>query len=233
MTIEQSKEKLKKDGYTFFELRDFDTEFYKWLLPLKYSETNDLKSKTTSVRIDMDNHPEIPNNQIKETFKTYKEANDLMNKTLSNYKDITRFSQAWYYADLVQFLESSNLEIRDYRNYIKNVVKYFFDFDEYQLYSDLSFSTYYDVGCYLENHSDGTGTGRICALLIYLNEKYDENDGGCLILNNNEKVIPTFGKIALIDLQSFDIKHMVTKVTGGLGRFAILSFVKRIEDEGK
>lgn len=233
MTIEQSKEKLKKDGYTWFELNDFDPEFYNWLSPLKYNESNDLKIRTTSVRIDMDNHPEIPNHQIKKTFKTYDEANELMNKTLSDYKDMTRFSQAWYYADLPEFLEPSNLEMRDYKKYIKNVVKYFFDFDESQLYSDLSFCTYYDVGCHLQNHSDGTGTGRICALLIYLNEEYDESNGGCLILNNKENVVPTFGKVALIDLQSFDIKHMVTKVTGGLGRFAILSFVKRIEDEGK
>ena len=92
-------------------------------------------------------------------------------------------------------------------------------------------TTYYNDGCVLKNHSDGTGTGRICALLIYLNEEYDENDGGILILNNEEKVIPTFGKVAIIDLQSFDTPHMVTKVTGGLGRFALLTFVKKKEDE--
>jgi hypothetical protein len=68
-------------------------------------------------------------------------------------------------------------------------------------------------------------------MLIYLNEEYDENDGGILILNNEEKVIPTFGKVAIIDLQSFDIQHQVTEVTGGLGRFAILAFVKKKEDE--
>ena len=33
--------------------------------------------------------------------------------------------------------------------------------------------TYYDNGCKLQNHSDGTGTGRVCALLIYLNETYN------------------------------------------------------------
>ena len=91
--------------------------------------------------------------------------------------------------------------------------------------------TYYDKDCYLENHSDGTGTGRICALLIYLNETYDENDGGVLILNNKEKVSPIFGNVAIIDLQTFDIPHMVTKVTGGIGRYAILSFMKFKENE--
>jgi hypothetical protein len=67
--------------------------------------------------------------------------------------------------------------------------------------------------------------------LIYLNEEYDENNGGYLVLNNTEKVIPTFGRVAIIDLQTFDIPHMVTKVTGGMGRYAMLSFIKRKEDE--
>jgi hypothetical protein len=68
-------------------------------------------------------------------------------------------------------------------------------------------------------------------MLIYLNEDYDAQDGGYLVLNNTEKVIPTFGRVAIIDLQTFDIPHMVTKVTGGIGRYALLSFVKPAENE--
>ena len=49
-------------------------------------------------------------------------------------------------------------------------LKYFYDYPESQEYSTITNFTYYDVGCKLDNHSDGTGTGRICALLIYLNE---------------------------------------------------------------
>jgi len=37
--------------------------------------------------------------------------------------------------------------------------------------------------------------------------------------------------VAIIDLQSFDIEHEVTEVTGGLGRYAVLSFVKKVEDK--
>ena len=232
MTIEQSKEKLKKEGYTWFELNEFDTEFYNWLLPLKCNEENNLKNKITELRVDMDKHPDIPNHQIKETFETHDLALERKNQIINDYKDITKFSQMWYYTDLNRFFNGNDLQ-NDYKKYIKNVVKHFFDFEEKQEYSDLSFSTYYDNGCYLENHSDGTGTGRICALLIYLNETYDENDGGILVLNNTEKVIPTFGKVALIDLQTFDIKHMVTEVTGGIGRYAILSFVTKINNEFK
>ncbi len=231
MTIEKAKEKLKKDGYTWFELSDFDPEFYNWLSPLKCNENYNIKNYISELRVDMDSNPNIPNTAIKETFETYEDASYRKNQIVNDYKDITKFSQIWYYRDLIRIFELTNLKIEDYKKYIGNIISYFFDLEKEKKYSDLSFCTYYDIGCHLENHSDGTGTGRICAVLIYLNESYDENDGGCLILNNVEKVVPTFGKVAIIDLQSFDIKHMVTEVTNGIGRYALLSFVKPKEME--
>ena len=47
-SIEQSKEKLKKNGYTWFELSEFDPEFYNWLQPLKCNEEINLKDKITN-----------------------------------------------------------------------------------------------------------------------------------------------------------------------------------------
>ena len=52
MTIEQSKEKLKKDGYTFFELEEFDRDFYNFLLPFKCNYEKNLKDKFTYFRVD-------------------------------------------------------------------------------------------------------------------------------------------------------------------------------------
>ena len=52
-----------------------------------------------------------------------------------------------------------------------------------------------------------------------------------LVLNNKERVSPVFGNVAIIDLQSFDIPHMVTDVRGGMGRYALLTFVKTKENE--
>ena len=231
MTPLEAKEKLKKDGYTWFELSEFDPEFYNWLQSLKCSEETNLKDKIATLRMDMTKHPLINNTQIKETFETHELALQTKNQIINDYKNITIFSQIWYYNDLLDVLEKTELNKNDYEKYIENLVSYFFDFEKDKKYCELSWCTYYDNGCHLQNHSDGTGTGRICALLIYLNEEYDENDGGILILNNEEKVIPTFGKVAIIDLQTFDIPHMVTEVTGGLGRYALLSFVKAKENE--
>lgn len=222
--------RLKKQGYTWCELSEVNTEFYNWLQPLKCNKSENLKKFMSELRIDMHNK-QISNNQIKEAFEDYDKAYKRKNQIINDYKNITDFYQIWYYTDLNRLFRQLNLEINDYKKHIANIVSHFFNMDKNKEYIDISFCTYYDIGCHLQNHSDGTGTGRICALLIYLNEEYDENNGGILVLDNKEKIIPTFGKIAIIDLQSFDIQHMVTEVVDGIGRYALLSFIKEKENE--
>ena len=252
MNIQEAKEKLKKDGYTSFELADFDKEFYNFLLPLKCNKETNLKDKYTQLRANFKYTPSYNgpdyfagmNNNT--TYKTHEDASKVVH-TILHKKNNTKgmsLSQLWYYSDINNVIEpqytlpnkeyviTGNSSLIKFENYIKNIVKHFFDFDETQEYTLFSPSiSYYEKGCLLGNHSDGVNTGRICSLLIYLNEEYDEKDGGILILQNKEKVIPEFGRVAIIDLQSFDIQHEVTEVTGGLGRFAILSFVKKVEDK--
>ena len=252
MTISEAKEQLKINGYTSFELIDFDKDFYNFLLPLKCNNKTNLKDRYTQLRANFkyipsydgpDYFADMNNNTA---YKTHEDASKVVNNILNqvnNTKAIS-ISQLWYYSDInnviephytipnTEYIISGNTSLNQFENYIKNIVKYFFDFDETQEYSLFSPSiSYYDKGCLLGNHSDGVNTGRICSLLIYLNEEYDENDGGILILQNKEKVVPEFGRVAIIDLQSFDIEHEVTEVTGGLGRYAVLSFVKKVEDK--
>ena len=251
MNIQEAKEKLKKDGYTSFELKDFDEEFYNFLLPLKCNEDKNLKNYYTHLRGDGGFHLEEyredvskPKIKIQTDFESFENASKKKNEIVDILKTDSKcmMSQLWYYSNLSSIISPDRPEddveyplqepFSKFEKYVYNITKHFFDFEDSQEFSLFAaMSTYYDEGCMLANHGDGTGTGRICALLIYLNEEYDENDGGILILDNEEKVIPTFGKVAIIDLQSFDIQHQVTKVTGGLGRFALLTFVKKKEDE--
>jgi hypothetical protein len=245
MTPLEAKEKLKKEGYTWLELSEFDPEFYNFLLPFKCNEENNLKDKMICLRCDakkdeyeMSDKNEVVSYKtalsvkIADNYKTFEKASEKKEELIEIFKkdtDILCF-QTWYYNDLNVVIGHQNFP--KYKEYIENLVKYYFDFKETQEFSLFApTATYYDLDCELKNHSDGTGTGRVCAILIYLNEEYDENDGGYLVLNNTEKVIPTFGRVAIIDLQTFDIQHMVTKVTGGIGRYAMLSFVKKKEDE--
>jgi hypothetical protein len=250
MNIKEAKEKLKKDGYTSFEIKDFDEEFYNFLLPLKCNEEKNLKNYYTHLRGDGGFHLEQYREdtskdkiKIQTDFESFEEASKKKNEIVDILKTDSNFmmSQLWYYCNLNSIIPPDvtgvdrytiKEPISKFEKYVYNITKHFFDFEDTQEYCLFAaMSTYYNEGCMLANHGDGTGTGRICAMLIYLNEEYDENDGGILILDNQEKVIPTFGKVAIIDLQSFDIQHQVTKVTGGLGRFALLTFVKKKEDE--
>jgi len=251
MNIQEVKEKLKKDGYTSFEIKDFDEEFYNFLLPLKCNEEKNLKNYYTYLRADgsfnLDGGTADESKdkiRIQDDFELFEEASKKKNEIVDIRKTDSNFmmSQLWYYSDLNSIIPpdrpeddtqyATNKTMTKFEKYVYNITKHFFDFEDTQEFCLFApMSTYYDKGCVLANHGDGTGTGRICAMLIYLNEEYDENDGGILILDNKEKVIPTFGKVAIIDLQSFDIQHQVTEVTGGLGRFALLTFVKKKEDE--
>jgi hypothetical protein len=251
MTISEAKEKLKKEGYTSFELKDFDEEFYNFLLPLKCNEEKNLKEKYTHLRADggfhLDDYKQDASKgkiKLQTEFESFEEASKKKNEIVDIVKTDSKcvMSQLWYYCNLVSLIRPDRADdgaeyiitepYSKFENYIYNITRDFFDFEdsqEFVLFA--SMSTYYNKGCMLGNHGDGTGTGRVCAMLIYLNEEYNENDGGILILDNKEKVIPTFGKVAIIDLQSFDIQHQVTEVTDGLGRFALLTFVKKKEDE--
>lgn len=233
MTIIESKEKLKKEGYTYFNLKDFDEKLYNQLIPFKCNDTENLKKHMSSLRADSvygAKSNSINDIHIREDFDSFDIANKKKNEILLSN---TKMSQVWFFRSFNPILEFFEKDIVEYRNLLKKITDFYFDFNESQEYSIPIDITYYDNGCELGNHSDGTGTGRVCAILIYLNETYDEKDGGILILNNNENILPIFGNVAIIDLQTFDIPHMVTKVVGGLGRYAILSFVKRKEDEFK
>lgn len=240
MTIEESKEKLKKDGYTFFELEEFDKDFYNFLLPFKCNNEKNLKDKFTYLRVNaMEefDHSNPKKERIKihiaEDFDSFENAFEKKNEVvelLSKHKDLL-CSQMWFYNDMSEIITNSE-EIDVLKKYIDNLIRYYFDFEETQELSLFAPSfTYYDVGCHLGNHSDGTGTGRVCSLLFYLNEDYDAQDGGCLVLNDKQLVVPKFGRVAIIDLQTFDIPHMVMEVVGGIGRYAMLTFIKKKEEE--
>jgi len=233
MNIVESKKQLKEKGYTSFELSEFDINFYNKLLNIRCNEINNIKKYITYLRADTNHISGEPYEIINANFITFENAKikkeELCNSILQinkSEKNKIINSQIWYFSD-GSLIDSICMSSDEYLNYIKKIMMYFFDIEESQEYSLLHFATYYDKGCVLKNHSDGTGTGRVCALLIYLNEEYDEKNGGILILNNKERVIPTFGKVAIIDLESFDIPHEVTEVTGGLGRFALLTFVSK------
>lgn len=226
-SIEEAKRMLKTKGYCTFNLKDFNIEYYNYIeQTLKCTPDRNLKSSCKSLRANyMDNNTK-QHISIQKKFESFQAASEVKEDIISN-NPIDNIMQIWHTTEGLSDNQmegyDSNKDPEKLTNIYKSITRYFY---EIEAESHLSNFTYYAVGCHLRDHSDGTGTGRLCACLIYLNEVYDENDGGCLILNNELKVIPVLGNIAIIDLWTYDIRHEVTKVTGGEGRYAVLSFIR-------
>tara|TARA_R100001509_G_scaffold50018_1_gene27291 strand:+ start:1374 stop:2162 length:789 start_codon:yes stop_codon:yes gene_type:complete len=78
---------------------------------------------------------------------------------------------------------------------------------------------------YITPHEDGYDEGRLCVMLIYLNEDYKEGYGGEIIVNHDLKVEPKEGNIVILDFLHNNIEHEVLKVENeNFERFALIKF---------
>jgi Rps23 Pro-64 3,4-dihydroxylase Tpa1-like proline 4-hydroxylase len=218
MNIEQKREFFKENGYCDFSIKDVDVDFYNFLeTNLICNSEKNLQDKFSQFRFD--------SNKIQTRFQ----SSDVLYETARLKKeefladcDKGSLSQCWYfYQDIEKHIST------EIRKGIDNIIKYFYGYAPLQEKNELQL-TYYDDGCVFTPHSDGQ-TVNLCSVIIYLNKNYDESNGGLLILNNGY-VTPEFGQCALMDLSKHDIKHGVTEVTGGPGRYAILAFPKPPEN---
>jgi hypothetical protein len=220
MNIENKRDFFKENGYCDFSIKDVDVDFFNFLdANLACDEEKNLQSRFSEFRFDSD----VIETKFRSEDNSYETARAKKEELFNQYPnaDVT---QCWY--------SDRNIDSNTYskiRNGINNIVKYFYDGalvhpsndDELQL-------TYYDDNCVFAPHSDGK-TVNLCSIIIYLNRNYDKSNGGLLFLKDGY-VVPEFGQCALMDLSTHDIKHGVTKVTGGPGRYAILAFPKPLEN---
>ena len=227
MDISKLQEDLKVKGYTQFNLRDINEELYNQLLPFKCNETTNLKEYMIGLRMDGELLSKNDNiNHIREVLDTHNESIQLRESTIPLMNPNNIF-QIWHYNELINYnWKDIKPNYTDVMVGIFKVVRTIFGINEtIGLKSIVNEITYYDKGCFITDHRDGLNEDRVCSILIYLNETYNEEDGGILILDGNEKVIPEFGNVAVISLSNFDVSHRVTPVVGGIGRYAICTFV--------
>jgi len=219
MNIEQKREFFKKNGYCDFSIKDVDVDFFNFLDDnLACDDERNLQNQFSEFRFD--------SNKIETTFKSpdglYETAR-LKKEELFKDLDEGVLSQCWYYQSDIE----SNIST-EIRKGIYNIIKYFYGINLIdRTKSDELHLTYYDKGCKFTPHRDAA-TINLCSIIIYLNKNYDEADGGLLVLEDG-LIVPEFGQCALMDLSKHDIKHGVTEVIGGPGRYAILSFPKPLE----
>lgn len=214
MNIEAKRDFFKENGYCDFSIKDVDVDFFNFLdANLACDEEKNLQNRFYKFRFDSD-EIEIrfeSEDRLYETSRAKKE--ELFNQYPN--ADVT---QCWYFNQNIEPFEETII-----KNGIHNIIKYFYGFIPSSENDELQLS-YYDEKCVFVPHSDGQ-TINLCSIIIYLNRNYNEANGGLLLLNNGY-VVPEFGQCALMDLSNHDIKHGVTKVTGGPGRYAILAFPK-------
>lgn len=220
-----AKEHFIKEGYCSFNISEFDLEFSefinKFLVCEKEKNLSELFYRGRFDSVDLETRFE---------YKTFEEAENYKKTLIEKYNSDT-ISQCWYWADVNQvdrlLKNNSDYKIHNLKNYldskIYSIMEYFYDLPKNSKINtnELSFSLY-NKDCRFTQHQDGVGVN-YCSMIIYLNKNYNEEDGGLLLLND-EYVIPELGVVALMDLSKHNIKHGVSKVLGGVGRFAILTF---------
>lgn len=112
------------------------------------------------------------------------------------------------------------------RNFQFNFVKEYYSDKQYKSYVKSTRLQFYDRGCEIKLHDDGKPQDRICVFLYFLNNDWDETNGGHLLLHTktNEivKVKPVFPNFVVLD-SDVNLFHEVEKVNKDM-KYNIVSF---------
>jgi Rps23 Pro-64 3,4-dihydroxylase Tpa1-like proline 4-hydroxylase len=115
-------------------------------------------------------------------------------------------------------------------NFQKEFVKNYYSDKNYKSYSAHTKLQFYDKGCEIKLHDDGRIENRICVFLYFLNNDWDEENGGRLILydKNNQKIKinPIFPNFVVLDTD-LNLFHEVEKVNKNI-KYNIVSFYSGI-----
>ena len=221
------KESFTKNGYCQVPINLINPDFYKFIVEyFKCTEENNLKDLFNTFRFDSSKFETM----FKNDKKNHLETNAEKERLYSLYDD-TDISQIWFWnnqwPEITKYL---NLDDKPLKNIIESglndILKFLYDLEDGVELSHKELQlTYYNKDCRFVPHTDGPSTGILCSMILYLNEDYNRDNGGLLVFND-ELITPELGICAIMDLTKHDIKHGVTKVVDGPGRFAILSFPK-------
>lgn len=227
MKLIEAKNKLHEIGYCDFDLSEYNNEYYLILEKIKYVTNNkEYLEGYTNLRFDYHSDNDDEHVQSSEHYETFDLCNEKKVEFLKKYSE-SGISQIW----MSRYIDP---EI-NVRKIFYNILEYFYGKTEKDVNAGIQW-TLYNEGCFLKDHNDGQGIEyqNTCAILIYLNEDWEQAWGGNLILRNTKntndkevahRVIPKFGKVVIIDLQTFDTSHAVEKVIGEHNRFTVLAFI--------
>jgi Rps23 Pro-64 3,4-dihydroxylase Tpa1-like proline 4-hydroxylase len=132
--------------------------------------------------------------------------------------------QFWYAEqDLNKYLSSIEIEyLKD--EIFRDLIKQCYPTELFNIqHCHLSY-TMYNKQCYINPHQDGINTYKLCNILLYLNDDYEDGYGGELVINDSVVIKPEFGTLAVLDFTTVNPKHEVTEVlVDNFKRLAILT----------
>lgn len=210
--LENTIEHLKTKGYVSFDLDEND----KGTLKEIFSKIKELEF-----------------NYAVHTSNKSRQSNNIPFSELENKKE-ERLNeemcwQYWYYIPSLRG-KIKEEDIAFLNNIVKNIANKFYIESNIEISADDTFTfSMYNKGCFINKHQDGnhkdqiTEVGNLCNILLYLNEDYSEECGGELVLNDNDIIKPTFGKIVILDFFYKNPEHRVNKViSDNFKRYALL-----------
>ena len=195
------KKELLENGFVSF---DITSEYELELLSKIYS----------NLSYDGFNKLVVSYDNISHTHQVQPSTFEKLNKTKDELIETDNLAQIWFSA----FDQSSETNLLLKSNFYK--------FYEYTDVDFLNVITLYNNGCFIIPHIDGEDPTRIMGVLIYLNKNYNEANGGNLILKNETKIVPDYGRVVVIDYTQNSVEHEVTKVLEG-ERYAICAFIHK------
>lgn len=212
-------EQLLNDGYITFSLKEHFSESY-----FRLKESFDINKINWDTLICTTDQKNIEANKVEGNIidKDYIKGENLEKCCSNIIKNNVDFHQMFYYGTY-----DSPIVTNGVASIIKKIIEKVYGI-EYNHYINPIFSMF-SKGCKIKPHQDGggiVGLGRLCAILIYLNDDYVEGDGGELVVGD-VVIKPEFGNVAILDYTKHDLEHSVNEVLNeNFKRKAILFFAK-------
>lgn len=212
----------------------FDATIPSKALPYMFEELIEKNFNLDDIRVESNVHNEKLT-KFRGNFQGKLDELIKLDKYLSEYPWI-KDGQQWFHGPLDLWDKTTKQELIGslynstvkelYKDYIKNTEDYSDDYNGYggNILRSVDVSMYLQDG-YITPHEDGYDEGRLCVMLMYMNEDYDHGYGGEIIVNGELTVEPREGNIVILDFLHNNIEHEVLPIIkNGFERFAFIKF---------
>lgn len=221
------KEELQTNGCYFGHISEINSEIFNKLENLKPLLDREFYTKVTH------SYLEQYGDKIESTqANTFIEAETIKNEWLLKKNSGLDVWQIFY-----TFNNDNDKGSRILQDLLPNIKELFIPIIEYCYGSEILDKiwdinrnvinlTNFTKDCFINNHSDGGSPHMVCNILIYLNENWQEEDGGELVIKEQFKQTPKWGNFAVLDFTKHNPSHLVTSVKNSdSNRFAVLTGV--------